>query len=541
MRSVYLALLFCLCLSACTIGVVNRSALTPGPSPLLTPGSAMATALLTQTPVATPQPTPIVESFPTLTPSPTPTSVPVPTLPAEAIPVTYPLPALPADLYFIREGSLWRWPQAGGDFDLIAAAPEQKSGNHRKLSSPTRGGPPFGVTQYRMTPDGRYLVYVFHDSLRQPYSKLIFHDLTHHTAMTLPVASDVDPIRFNFDITTDGRYVIYFAPGRLPTIGGKAPGLTQTIATPKSDEMGQGMFMSLDVQNFNLEMELGYCAIYTNDVEFIRIECSGFALSPDGKTLAFSDGRGVWLADTTKGPARLLTEHTYGRGGGRCGVWNVESWSPNGQWLLIEVGCYEGSYAAVMNPLTGEVQSVPDTCYYGDFYRDYGWSQNGDYVLASFINPVSDSRYASARLRQVLTKNTLEETMLLSETGSISVWPAHLHDLPDGRIGFSNRQCVDSPALRSGVYAIGRDGSSLSLLSSLPAMMCQPPSGSWVAWSSGQIEWTPDGAAFLYFERDQQTPHQTNLLLGLTDGSVLWDIRDVLEGATDFQWRARSD
>jgi len=405
MRTICPILLLCLCLTACTIGIVERDKFTSPTSPLSTPVSPPPTAIHstpTYTPVSLPT---FIPPTPTLPPIP----LPVPTFPTEAIPVTRPLPALPADLYFIREGSLWRWSQTGGALDLIVAAPEQKSGNHRKLSSPTRGFPSFGVTEYRVTPDGQHLVYVFFDSLESPAS-LVYHDLTQPTAITLPISTRVEPTGFNFDITADGRYVVYFAPGRLPTTGGKAPGLTQTIAAPKSDEMGQGMFMSLDVQNFNLEVELGYCAIRSDEANFLKIECSGFALSPDGKTLAFSDGRGVWLADTAKGPARLLAEHPYIRKGGWCGIWNVENWSPNGRWLMIGVGCYEGGYTAVMDVLTGETQPVPDTNYYGGFDGDYEWSQNGEYVLSSFINPVPDSRYTNVRLHQVLTENTLEET-----------------------------------------------------------------------------------------------------------------------------------
>jgi len=143
------------------VGIVERDALVPATSPLPTPVSPPPTALpptLTAPPTFTPAPpSTSIPPSPTWTPTPWPT----PAFPAEAAPVSQPLPALPADLYFIREGSLWRWPQAGGDFDLIVAAPEQKSGNHRKLSSPTRGFPPFGVTEYRVTPDGRHLVYVF--------------------------------------------------------------------------------------------------------------------------------------------------------------------------------------------------------------------------------------------------------------------------------------------------------------------------------------------------------------------------------------------
>ncbi len=542
MRSVYPALLLCLCLSACTIGVVNRNDLTPGPSPLLTPKPTMILAPLsmsTPMPIATPKPMPTVMLTPTPppspTPSPTPTAIPIPPFPSEAISVSRPLPALPANLYFTRAGNLWRWPADGGDFDLIVTAPEKAGGDYRKLSSPVRGDPPFGVAQYRLTPDGRHLAFLFHDSFRQPYSKLVVRDLHANTSITLPMTIDLYPERFLFDITTDGRYIVYYAQNRLPNTGGKTPGLTRKLELPQSQKFEYGTFMAIDVQNPNLDLELGYCAVRTEG-DF-RIECSGFALSPDGERLAFSDGRGVWLADIPKGPARLLADSTHGAVGMSCIAWRVKNWSPDGRWLMIEIGCYEGSYAAVMDALTGKIQSVPKTAYYGGFGGGYEWSQNGNYVLSSFYDP-SPSYYSGAGVHLYRTPagDTLEATAILSETWPASVWPEHLHDLPGGRIGFANRRCLDTPGLRSGIYAIEPDGSGLSLLSPLPAVAYNP-GGVLTELDRGKVLWTRDGSAFLYFERERgELYEQTNLLLGLTNGAPPWDVRGVLEGASDLQW-----
>ena len=47
----------------------------------------------------------------------------------------------------------------------------------------------------------------------------------------------------------------------------------------------------------------------------------------------------------------------------------------------------------------------------------------------------------------------------------------------------------------------------------------------------GTVVWTADGAAFLYLDAMREP-----LLLGLTDGSALWDVRGRLRGALAPQW-----
>lgn len=65
----------------------------------------------------------------------------------------------------------------------------------------------------------------------------------------------------------------------------------------------------------------------------------------------------------------------------------------------------------------------------------------------------------------------------------------------------------------------------MQYIAPLPSIPCPeiPPFGT-VLWSSG-------GKAYLYTLDDRP------LLLGLTDGSAFWNVREVLKDAHDFQWR----
>jgi hypothetical protein len=85
--------------------------------------------------------------LPTLTPMPThpPTVTPIvptpyPPFPLEAQVLTS-WPPLPSDLYFLRDGRLWRWPAAGG-------APEELGGSEEP------------VLDYRLAADGQRVAYL---------------------------------------------------------------------------------------------------------------------------------------------------------------------------------------------------------------------------------------------------------------------------------------------------------------------------------------------------------------------------------------------
>ena len=207
-------------LAGCKRGRIGESPLSPLSS-LETPAPAATSAM-----ISTPVPSP------TWTPWPTSTPPSVPTFPPEAMqPEGWPL--LPADLYFIRDGGLWRWPQAGGSLEQVVAAPQKNGSSGGKLSQTV------GVTAYRLTADRQHLAFAFVElgpTTSELHSKLIVLNRTTGISVTIPTATDfyfLPPRHPPLDITPDGRYVIYFAQGVRPTTSSRAPGLTHSATMPQ--------------------------------------------------------------------------------------------------------------------------------------------------------------------------------------------------------------------------------------------------------------------------------------------------------------------
>ena len=470
--------------------------------------------------------------MPTWTPISTPTPQPSPGFPSEAVtPQGWPL--IPNDLYFIRDGSLWHWPKEGQVLRQVVAAPQQSSSSGGKLARLVFGPGPTGATAYRLTPDGRYLVYTFIGATSATLEpEMIVLDLVTGESFPISTASNFGYFslgRPSFDITPDGRYVVYIAWNVRPTTVSRSPGLSHSAILPSAGGNEYGTIFAVDVQNINREFELGYCTARSEYGWELR--CDGFVLSPDGTRIAFSDGRGVWLSDVPQGTPRLVAEHQLLSG--FCGVWRVRSWSPDGKHLLIDVGCYEGGYSAVMDADTGEVREIPHTWSYPGPYVSIAWIQDGASLLVNHIN--FESGVGPAYLVQVPAENPAQESVVISATWPSDVWPTEPHDLSDGRIGFANQQCVDSVGMRPGIYTVGRDGTGLEFISPLPAIPCHVSEG--IRTAFGTVLWSPNGMAYLYFRRDEQWASQANLLLGLTDGSVLWDVRELLANAHTFQWQ----
>lgn len=457
-------------------------------------------ATTTIVPTSTAIPSPPRPPLPTLTLTPTPR--PRPAFPPEAV-IPQGWPPLPADLYFIRDGRLWRWPQRGSALQEIAVTS-------------------YG---YHITPDGRYVVYAA-DTTSPLGRELRVSDLVSGESITIPTASYFVGCPLSgspFSITPDGHYVVYIAWNVLPTTSSRSRGLSRLAASPRAGGCGYGTIFAVDVQNINHEFELGYCAAYSDNEWELR--CYGFVLSPDGRRIAFSDGRGVWLSDIPQGMPRLIAEHYRG---GFCGVWIVRNWLPDKKHLLIDVGCFEGGYSALMDVDTGEVKEIPRTWSYPDPYVAISLTEDGANLLVNDIN--FESGIGPAYLVQVSVEEPVQETVVISATWPGSIWPTEPHGLPSGRIGFANQQCVDSEGMRPGIYTIAEDGTNLEFVAPLPAMPCYVSDG--IRTPLGTVLWSPDGMAYLYF-----SPEGQPYLLGLTDGSVLWDVRELLANAYGFQWR----
>lgn len=414
------------------------------------------------------------------------------------------------DLYFIRDGGLWRWSEQG-QLELLVAPPQQSGAPGNIRARYVTGGlpRPVGVTHYRLSPDGRFIIFSYTRRDGAEYRseiRILVRDtgesLYLPTTAILPPSSPMTP---DIEIAPDGSLALYLAWGVRPTI-------LSNLVTATEETGGYGTIFAVDLRNPNREYELGYCAgrrrIFWDSEK--TLPCRGFVLSPDGARVTFLDGRGIWVSDFSGNPPRLLAEHPTGF----CGIWHSVRWSPDGKYLLAELDCYEGRGLILMEAETGLSRRIPAT------WRHVGFVTTsltrGNELLVGGIEGL-DQGY----LERVPLGGQKEEALLLSGR---DFWPTDPMELPDGRIALANQRCREREGPAPGIYTVDPDGQNLQFVAPLPDVSCQ-------TLDFGKILWSPDGRAYLYLKNGRP------LLIGWTDGSALWDVRELLSGAHNFQWR----
>lgn len=491
----------------------------PAPMPTVTPTRTAYAPGVTPTPLPAVQPTPTLTATPTPTPTSTPTATPtptpIPTFPPQAQELQG-WPALPHDLYFLREGRLWRWPLGGG-------MPEQ-------LPRPAGADQ---VLDYRITPDGRVVVYLASDG------KLYALDRASNTTAFLPTAGYLVSQRGPFfDLTPDGRYLVYLAWGIQPDAG---PTHSAAEVLPGGPEFGT--FFALDLTDPRKEFALGFCAVALQQGE-VR-PCYGFVLSPDGGSVAYADARGLWLATlpyptgrTTPAGSPIPTPVPPGVPAPRllkahdpstqpCHLWLPRQWSPDGRQLALDVGCEGGTGLAVLDLVTGQFWQFPDLLTDEAHLTENEpvWSGEGLWVAQRAFS----EQQGSLALWQLGAEGAYQVTRFVSIAASGVLWPSALVSSSDGWIGFAHQTCVGCPGLESGLYFWLPD-ETITLAAPLPPCQVEA-AGCGRPGARGTVAWAADGAAFVYFDPDGQPT-----LLGPTDGTALWDVRNALQGATHFRW-----
>lgn len=511
-----------LCLAACAPPAFDISPLllspldTPTPRPEATPTKDRR-QFVTIGPTATPRPP---------TPRPTPTPTPFPAFPAEAVQPTG-WPPLPANLYFLRNGSLWLWPQAGGELEQVVAAPQGDG------SSSTGDSRPLGVRSFALSSDGRYVVYDFWDvdAAKPPSLIVLDRKKEKHTVIpnNLPSTIETDWPPW-FAITPDGRYVVFIAWGTRPTSDAKGQEGRRVTGASLTSKLA-GKIFAVEVQHPRRKFALGYCASHS-DSEYEK-NCQGLALAPDGRQVSFTDGRGVWVAAMPKGAARLLVEDTFPKE--FCGAFSAREWSPDSRRMLMHVGCYEGGYHAVLElPKPGKArtarwQQIPDTGFYVGARVDLAWSEAGKSLLLSRLNLVDGQAFVT----RLAASDPKQATMVLSSAWPGDFWPISPHDLPDGRIAFANQQCIDGPGQSSGIYALTEVDSAPSWVASLPTLSCMAANGFPDPYA--RVHWSGNGAAFIYFAWGDDWISRPVLVGASSDGAI-WDVREALADASDLRW-----
>jgi len=452
------------------------------------------------------------------------------------------LPLLPADLFFLREGSIWRWPSEGGVLEEVVADPRKGRSRGLSRSAPGPGGPP--LRSFRVARDAERLVYALSHVERLPsgfdteITELFVHDLD--TGQAVMVADDASSVFSDygylsfFGISPDGNWVIYLGSGEQRLASRRPPGVAAPVHGPTEGGGGvEGTFFIVDVAEPEEPRSVADCTgpeEPDGDIEeHYTGGCDGMLLSPDGRRMAYSDGDDLWVLDLPDGEPRKLSEHFAAFPYGTEGWHRPFRWSPDGRYLITEVSYFEGGSAALWDVEAGTVQVVEGTFEYGCCRSDLAWLPDSSGIL-----------YASTGydppLGIVATDDTSEVTplirSLLDETGARPKYRAiSPHALPGGEIGFGLRSAEPGHFRGNGVFRIGADGTGWTRIADLPPLVDDKRIEG--GWYLGEMLWSARGRAYLFVGRQSESEA---LIIGLFDGTGLWDASEVLAGASAFRW-----
>ncbi len=450
---------------------------TPKPTPTPTRTPILPTATPTLTPSLTPTPTP------TLTPTPTPTLTPSPTLPPGLVLPATPVkptgwPTLPTDLYFLREGQLWTWLAEGGKITGVPIVKEGLTDN---------------VLDYRITPDQQSIIYATTMGKFYIFSRAQWQHTFIPTAGRL-----LNEGKPSFDITADGKYLVYAAWGVRPTVGERPRG--EAVYRPVGDTYATLLALELAYPR-RRQIELGVCEGTSQQ------PCANFILSPDSSQVIYADGNGLWQTDFAGTAPRLL------RAPEAAGpTWYPQTISESGQHLLLHTVDVTGRQYALMSLQTGEMWEINDiacpTCRVeAVFEHNVVWMSRDSAEEGCLL-----------RIEPGGADFPIQYTYQLCRSDTWPLHPTSPQVLPDGWVAFLHRGCgADCPGPAPGLYFLGPD-EQLHTIALLPE-------------AEGSALWLNDGAAFLYLNQDS-APHY----LGVASTLGFWDVSTSLAGASAFKW-----
>ncbi len=421
------------------------------------------------------------------------------------------LPALPADLYFMRPDGVWRWPRDGGRIQQIVECPDR---DYERQS----------CRDARVATDGTLVVSPHLGHADEGEMAFRIRDPRDGTVREL--AGVVDewprwPGDMVWDLSNDGRWLVFLRFQRPP--GAAAGPVPDHVEKP-------AQVVAVDLRAGDREHIVADCPMTpAASSEHAEHGCStwGIAVTADGGQVAFSNGEGLWLAQVPSGGARRLVDHWFGPNETDVRFYTPEVWSPDGRWLRASVGFYEGRDAVVVDAVDGSLHDVPYSGEYAGPRSDFAWYPDSSALVHARSNDYGHAPTALFRLdltdpvgvRAILPTLDLGQTLGLFAPAVAG----------DGSIRFMARRTDDAVYRGNGVFAIGRDGTGWRRLAHLPAAVEDDDYGlspGTAAWSGGAEAWA--------FWNDK--PAGAPLLVGLGDGSAVWDATGILDGVQQVFW-----
>jgi hypothetical protein len=429
------------------------------------------------------------------------------------------------------------------------------------------------VLSYRIAASGKFIIYM------TASEKFYILDRALWKHAYIPTAGQLlNEGHATFEVTPDGRYLIYIAwgvhPGteeQAPVINGNSPATTYTYGTVLSIDLNELL---------KPQIVVGLCEIASSTPD--SSSCKTLHLSPEGSRVVFTDRHGLWMGNVATGGAQLLTEYPAQTAHDEPVSWRPLSWAADGQQLLVEVvqpeetslavarlagSSGETAEAGATNPPGDETRTImahllplPETicreqamCQMEAMWGPGGYGgPNGDWQPAGiWVNKVAlaqaeadagSNRPLEAQLFLIQFSEEGEPQIVRRKSiaGAGSAYPdtpiyaTSIHPLDNGQLTFIHpdarcpQPCPDcnisSPAdtlcpsaLTTGIYLMASDNTLRPV-----ALLPQP---------GGTMLWSPDDKAFLYLD-----PSSNPMWIGRFTPPTLWDVTKLLDKAGDFQW-----
>lgn len=446
-------------------------------------------------------------------------------LPTPAPVVDGSLPPLPADLLFMRgDTEIWQWPRSGGSLQRVMADP----GVGR--TDGWQGGEP-RLLNFRVAREGGQIAYPLGRFEKQGAEGgydvevtelFVFDPATGETTKVAPDLADQVPDSDDlsyFDITPRGDFAVFVGPTLTPDRCLSAISIAP-VADPDQARV------------------LGSCGRREGDSSQY-CGCDGLLMSPDGRRVAFSDRGGLWVADLPHGEAhKVMADNDGQQQDIAVTVYQPRLWSPDGRYLVSRVGYFEGNGNLLWDVDSGDLRDLEMLEYHAERW-DLGWLSDSSALIGA-----TGTESMAARL-----------SLSPADFGQAShdiplnqpLWPQDRHQLGIaaiaaqglygfGDVGFALRQGDPGAYPGNGVFRVDVDGKGLHALVGLPDAVTYQRHLDY-EWL-GDVIWSPLGQAYLFVENSPAAQGRVPAILGLSDGSAAWDVRELLGGGDvdGFVW-----
>lgn len=264
------------------------------------------------------------------------------------------LPALPADLYLYRlaaGGEVWRWQATGARLERVGPKPGARvgSGPVLRMAAPRADeAMAWGRPPYQVARDAPVVVYALAQEDDAAHAVALgFQDLSTDSWHEVPITGTLG----SWSVAPDGRSALYLGRGALS-------GVSWSYA---ADDAGLFLVTPGAIEETRL---IARCEPVSPGEPYGTLGCASFAPDATWSYVAYGDGHGVWSMPLAGGSPRRVLEHQLAETDDEIfetRVYRPVRWSPDGIWLSLEAGRYEGSTGALLNLQTGGVFDLDGT------------------------------------------------------------------------------------------------------------------------------------------------------------------------------------